>query len=54
MPRALTYVIELLVGLGCLIAGAATLRSRRTRWLGLVLIVAGVVAIAHAIVELLP
>ena len=54
MAGALTYVIELLVGLGCLIAGAATLRSQRTRWLGVVLIVAGIAAIAHAVVELLP
>ena len=52
MVRALTYIVELLVGLGCLIAGAAILPSRRTRWVGLLLLVAGVAAIVHAIVEL--
>ena len=53
MAGALTYVVELLVGLGCLIAAAATLRSTRTRWMGVALLVAGAAAIVHAIVELL-
>lgn len=53
MARALTYVVELLVGLGCLFAGAATLRRRRTRWLGVVLVAAGIAATAHALVELI-
>ena len=54
MARALTYVVELLVGLGCLVAAAATLRDSRLRWIGVVLLVAGVAAIVHALVELLP
>ncbi|HEV8057381.1 MAG TPA: hypothetical protein VGQ01_02675 [Actinomycetota bacterium] len=49
MAQTLTYVTELLVGLGCLVAAVAT---ARLRWLALVLGVAGVAAIAHAIVEL--
>ena len=54
MTRVLTYVVELLVGLGCIVAGAATLRGTRTRWVGVVLFVAGVAAIVHALIELLP
>ena len=53
MARTVTYVVELLVGLGCVIAGAASLRGSRTRWLGVVLLVAGVAAIVHALAELL-
>ena len=52
MGQTLTYVTELLVGLGCLVAAVATARSPRLRWLALVLGVAGVAAIGHAIVEL--
>jgi len=51
MAQTLTYVTELLVGLGCLVVAVATARPR-LRWLALVLGVAGVAAIAHAIVEL--
>jgi hypothetical protein len=54
MARALTYVVELLVGLGCLVAAAVALRGSRARWVAVVLLVAGVAAIAHALVELLP
>jgi hypothetical protein len=54
MARVMTYAVELLVGLGCLIAGAATLRGTRSRWVGVALLVAGVAAIVHALVELLP
>ena len=52
MGQTLTYVTELLVGLGCVIVAAATARSPRLRWLALVLGVAGVAAIVHAIAEL--
>ena len=52
MGQTLTDVTELLVGLGCLAAAVATARSPRLRWLALVFGVAGVAAIAHAIVEL--
>ena len=52
MGQTLTYVTELLVGLGCLVAAVATARGPRLRWLALVLVVAGVAAIVHAVVEL--
>ena len=52
MGQTLTYVIELLVGLGCFVAAVATARTPRLRWLALVLGVAGIAAIVHAIVEL--
>ena len=52
MGQTLTYVTELLVGLGCLAAAVATARSPRLRWLALVLGAAGVAAIVHAIAEL--
>ena len=52
MAQSLTYVTELAVGLGCVVAAVATARGRRLRWLALVLAVAGVTAIVHAIVEL--
>jgi hypothetical protein len=53
MAGAMTYVVELLVGLGCLIGGAATLQPSRMRWVGMILIVAGVAAIVHALAVLL-
>ena len=52
MGQTLTYLTELLVGLGCLAAAVATARSPRLRWLALVLGVAGGAAIVHAIAEL--
>jgi hypothetical protein len=52
MGQSLTYVTELAVGLGCVLAALATARSHRLRWLALVLAVAGSTAIVHAIVEL--
>jgi hypothetical protein len=52
MGQSLTYITELAVGLGCVVAAVATARSRRMRWLALVLAVAGSTAIVHAIVEL--
>lgn len=52
MGQSLTYVTELAVGLGCMVAAAAAVRSRRLLWLALVLAVAGAAAIVHAIVEL--
>ena len=52
MADTATSVVELLVGLGCLVGGAATVRQQRLRWLGIVLAVAGVAAIVHAVVEL--
>lgn len=52
MADAATYVVELLVGLGCFFGAAATVRQPRVRWLGLVLAVAGCAAVVHAAVEL--
>ena len=52
MGQSLTYVTELAVGIGCMVAAVTTVRSRRLRWLALVLAVAGAAAIVHAIVEL--
>ena len=54
MSGDVTYWIELAVGAGCLAAAAGALRAGgRTRWVGLVLVVAGVAAVAHALVALL-
>jgi hypothetical protein len=52
MGQSLTYVTELAVGLGCVVAAVATARSRRLRWLAVVLAVAGAAAIVHAVFEL--
>jgi hypothetical protein len=52
MGQSLTYVTELTVGLGCVVAAVATARSPRLRWPALVLAVAGAAAIVHAIGEL--
>jgi hypothetical protein len=52
MGQSLTYVTELAVGLGCLVAAVAAVRIQRLRSLALVLAVAGAAAIVHAIVEL--
>ena len=52
MGQSLTYVTELAVGLGCVVAAVATARSQRLRWLSLVLAVAGATAIVHAIARL--
>jgi hypothetical protein len=52
MSQTVTYAIELAVGLGCVIAALPALRRRRLRWLGVVLITAGVAAATHAGVRL--
>jgi hypothetical protein len=49
--KTVTSLIELAVGAGCVAGGIVVVRSRR--WIGAVLLVAGFVAIAHAVVELL-
>jgi hypothetical protein len=53
VDRTLTYAIELAVGLGCVVAAVPALRTRPLRWLGVVLLVAGAAAIAHAAFRLL-
>ena len=50
MATVLTYGVELAVGLGCLLGAAAA--PRRPPWPRLVLVVAGGVAVAHALVRL--
>jgi hypothetical protein len=52
MGQSLTYVTELAVGLGCVVAAARAIRIPRMRWLAVVLAVAGATAIVHAIVRL--
>lgn len=49
----MTYAIELAVGLGCVAAAVPALRTRRLRWLGVMLLFAGAAAIAHAAFRLL-
>jgi len=52
MSQTVTHVIELAVGLGCVIAAIPALRQRRLRWLGVVLLVAGAAAVVHATARL--
>jgi hypothetical protein len=53
VDETLTYGIELAVGLGCVAAAVPALRTRRLRWLGVALLVAGGAATAHAAFRLL-
>lgn len=53
MDEGATYAIELLVGLGCLVAAIPILRTRRRMWPAAVLILAGAAATLHASVRLL-
>ena len=47
-----TWVIELGVGLACLVVAGLALRNARLRLVGVVLLVAGVAAAAHAMFQL--
>jgi uncharacterized membrane protein len=49
---ALTYAIEVGVGLACLASAIGLRRSSRLRWLGILLAVAGLAAIVHGVAEL--
>jgi hypothetical protein len=51
MSQVVTYVIELAVGLACMVGGAAAWR-RASRGVGVVLALAGAAASVHAIVAL--
>lgn len=51
LSDTLTFLVELLVGLGCIAAAAAAVRVRRLRWLSPILAIAGVAASAHAVVS---
>lgn len=52
VSRTVTYVIELGVGLGCIVAAAPLVGRRPLRWLGVVVLVAGVTAVVHASIRL--
>jgi hypothetical protein len=53
MGETLTYLIELAVGLGCIVAAAPTMRSPGRRWIGAILLVAGAAAVTHAVARLI-
>jgi hypothetical protein len=52
MGETLTYLIELAVGLGCVVAAVPMARAPGRRWVAAVLAVAGLTAIAHAVSRL--
>ncbi|MEX0742929.1 MAG: hypothetical protein WD248_01075 [Actinomycetota bacterium] len=52
MSEAVTYAIEVGVGLACVASAVGLRRTRRLRWLAILLAVAGLVAIAHGVLEL--
>jgi hypothetical protein len=49
---AVTYAIEIGVGLACVASALGLRRQRRLGWLAILLAVAGLVAIAHGAIEL--
>jgi hypothetical protein len=49
MGQTLTYLIEIAVGLGCVVVAVPMMRSPGRRWLASVLAVAGLTAIVHAV-----
>jgi hypothetical protein len=53
MGETETYLIESVVGLGCLVAAAGIWRRSRVRWPALLLAAAGLAAVGHALLELL-
>jgi hypothetical protein len=53
MGETLTYLTELAVGLGCVVAAVPTVRAPRRRWLAAILATAGAAAVVHATVRLL-
>jgi len=48
----LTWLIELGVGLACVVVGGLAVRNPRMRLVGVVLVVAGLAAATHAVVRL--
>jgi hypothetical protein len=48
-----TWVVELGVGIACLVIAALALRNPRLRVVGVMLVVAGVAAAGHAVWQLL-
>jgi hypothetical protein len=53
MGETLTYLTELAVGLGCVVAAVPTMRSPGRRWLGAILLIAGAAAVTHAVARLI-
>lgn len=51
--RTATWIIELGVGLACLAIGVQALGARRMRVVGVLLLVAGIAATGHAVVQIL-
>jgi hypothetical protein len=49
---AATYAIEIGVGIACIASALGLRRQRRLRWLAILLVVAGLVAIVHGTIEL--
>ncbi|MEX0650633.1 MAG: hypothetical protein WD186_01220 [Actinomycetota bacterium] len=50
--ETVTWAIELGVGLACLAIGSVAIRGQRLRIVGVVLVVAGLAASGHALVQL--
>jgi hypothetical protein len=50
--ETLTWVIELGVGVACLVIGAVAFRAGRLRVTGIVLVIAGLAAVGHALTQL--
>ena len=48
-----TWVIELAVGLACVVVASIALRNPRLRAVGIVLLIAGIAAVGHASARLL-
>lgn len=49
MGEAATSAVELMVGIGCIVAAIPAIRRRRVRLLGATFAVAGAVATGHAV-----
>lgn len=47
-----TWVIELAVGLACLLVSALAVRNPRLRGIGVLLLIAGIAAAGHATLQL--
>lgn len=51
-PNGISNVIELAVGAACLLAGGGMSRKPGLRWVGVLMIVAGLAAVVHAVLAL--
>jgi hypothetical protein len=50
--EAVTWTIELGVGLACLVVGAAALHGARRPFIAILFVIAGIAALGHATVQL--